>query len=181
VACLLHRSGHVQIQVQATNQAILVMPREGNQSCPKGLFGCLDKGRSGSTDAWMPVLDHGPGLARAGKTDLESVFAGPGWSGRSTCMRVRGRMHQEGGKQANQSAEAACGRVNATRTKQLTLHATSLTLHGPVQPIEFWLWLKILFWLNYCERKTLTRLKKEVEQVEYGVSRTGPLATTPKI
>ena len=33
---------------------------------------------------------------------------------------------------------------------------------------------KTLFWLNCCERKTLFRLKKEAEQVEYGVSRTGP-------
>ena len=32
---------------------------------------------------------------------------------------------------------------------------------------------KTLFWLNCCERKILFRLKKEVEQAEYGVSRTG--------
>ena len=31
------------------------------------------------------------------------------------------------------------------------------------------------FWLNCCERKTLFRLKREAEQAEYGVSRTGPL------
>ena len=36
-----------------------------------------------------------------------------------------------------------------------------------------WNWLKTLFWLNCCERKTLFRLKKEAEQAEYGVSRTG--------
>jgi hypothetical protein len=71
---------------------------------------------------WMLVLGHRPGPVHAGspsepdfqKTDLESVFVGPDWSGRSACMHVRGRMHQEGGKHANQSAEAACGRVNAT-------------------------------------------------------------------
>jgi len=33
---------------------------------------------------------------------------------------------------------------------------------------------KALFRLNYCERKTLFRLKKEVEQVEFGISRTVP-------
>ena len=31
-----------------------------------------------------------------------------------------------------------------------------------------------MFWLNYCERKTLFQLKKEAEQTGYGVSRTGP-------
>ena len=33
---------------------------------------------------------------------------------------------------------------------------------------------KTLFRLNCCERKILFRLKKQVEQAEYGVSRTGP-------
>ena len=32
-----------------------------------------------------------------------------------------------------------------------------------------------MFRLNCCERKTLFRLKKEAEQAEYGVSRTGPM------
>ena len=36
-----------------------------------------------------------------------------------------------------------------------------------------WNWLKTLFWLNSCERKTLFRLKKQAEQAESGVSRTG--------
>jgi hypothetical protein len=82
----------------------------------------------------MPVLGHRPGPARAAsppepgarETDLDSVSAGPRWHGRSARMRVRERMHETGGKQANQSTEAACGHQHSTRNKQPRLHATSL-------------------------------------------------------
>ena len=48
-------------------------------------------------------------------------------------------------------------------------------LAGRILAETYW---KTLFWLNCCERKTLFRLKKKVEQVEYGVSRTGPFSPT---
>jgi hypothetical protein len=35
-------------------------------------------------------------------------------------------MHETGGEQANQSSEAACGRLHSTQTKQARLYATSL-------------------------------------------------------
>ena len=55
------------------------------------------------------------------------------------------------------------------------LHLNMVASHtGPFAGLKFgWNWLKILFRLNYCERKILFRLKKEAEQAGYGVSRTG--------
>ena len=47
-------------------------------------------------------------------------------------------------------------------------------LFGPVRLAETWLnWLKTLFWLNCCERKTLFRLKKEAEQAIFKTSERG--------
>lgn len=90
---------------------------------------------------WFPGVVHGPGRRDAAKapepgslkTDFDSVFAEPGWRGHRACMRVRRSMHETGGEQANQSSEAACGRLHSTQTKQARLHATSL-VRGRLAP-----------------------------------------------